>query len=117
MRTTDERLAAVESRVRELEQQKRQRRYHYVSFAAVAACLAFIVGLGFSMPGIMEGLTAQEYNNSGFMASIFHERKALGYVLVGILAFALGVCLTILCYMLQPERQRNKEDHKNDRDH
>ncbi|NLU53259.1 MAG: DUF4179 domain-containing protein [Clostridiaceae bacterium] len=111
MRSTDERLAAVEKRVKELEKQKRQRKKRYISISAIAACLIVIVGMGIAMPGIMAGLSVQDYSNTGMMASIFYDGKALGYILIGILSFALGVCLTILCFLLKPDKQQDKEDH------
>ncbi len=117
MRTTDERIFSVERRVKELQQKKSQRQYYYISLSAVAACLIIIVGIGFSMPDILEGFSGGHYNNTLMMASIFYEGKAIGYVLIGLLAFALGVCLTILCFRLQPGRQRGKEKQKNDRNY
>ncbi|HPD01563.1 MAG TPA: DUF4179 domain-containing protein [Acetivibrio sp.] len=117
MRNTDERLAAVKRRVEELEQKKRQLRYRYIAMSAVAACLVIIIGMGFAMPGIIAGLYGRDYSNTGMMASIFYEGKVLGYVLIGILSFVLGVCLTVLCFLLRPEKQRDKEDHNNDRTH
>ena len=115
MRTTDERVAAVEKRVRELEQQKRQLRCRYIGLSAVAACLVVIVGMGVAMPGIITGLSLRDYSNTGMMASIFYEGKVLGYVLIGLLSFALGICVTILCFLLQPKRQRKKGEHNSDR--
>ena len=32
---------------------------------------------------------------------------ALGYIVIGLLAFLLGVCVTVLCFRL---RQMNRED-------
>lgn len=117
MRNTDERLAAVQRCVRELEQQKKYRQQRYISLFAAAACLVIIVGMGIAMPGIIAGISGGDYTNVGMMASIFSESSALGYILIGLLAFALGVCLTILCFLQQANRQRHKEEHHNDRDH
>ena len=117
MRTVDERTAAVKMRVKELEQQKRQRQYRHISRLAVAACLVLIVGIGIAMPGIMEGLSGEDYANSGMMASIFYKGNAFGYVLVGLLSFALGVCLTILCFFLQPRRRKNEREHDDGGNH
>ena len=33
-------------------------------------------------------------------AGIFHENGSLGYVVVSLIAFILGICLTIFCYNL-----------------
>jgi hypothetical protein len=34
----------------------------------------------------------------------------LGYIVIGLLAFLLGVCVTVLCFRL---RQMNREDDQN----
>lgn len=115
MRSTDERVAAVERRVKELAHQKKQRQRRYIGLSAAAACLLFVVGMGVAMPGIMAGLSQGDYTNTGMMASIFYEGGTLGYVLIGLLAFALGVCLTVLCVLLRRRNQRDKEDENNDR--
>ena len=42
--------------------------------------------------------------------SIFHDGAALGYIVIGLLAFLLGVCVTVRCFRL---RQMNREDDQN----
>jgi len=98
----------------ELEREKRQRRHRFIGFIAVAACLAIVVSVSTAMPHIMAGLSGGAYSNSGVTASIFYMGKAFGYVLVGLLSFSIGVCLTILCFLLQPRRQKSKGEHDND---
>ena len=114
MRNTDERVAAVEKRVKELARQKKQRQHRSIALSAAAACLLIVIGMGVSMPGIMAGLAEGDYTSTGMMASIFYEGGALGYVLIGLLAFALGVCLTTLCFLLKPGNKRDKEDDTDD---
>ncbi|NLM57593.1 MAG: DUF4179 domain-containing protein [Clostridium sp.] len=117
MRTTEERIVAVEKRVKELKQQKRHQKYNYIKLSAIAACLIIIVGMAAAMPGIISGLSVRDYDNTGMMASIFYEGKVLGYVLIGLLSFALGIILTLLCFLLKPVKKRDKEDYNNDRTH
>ena len=95
MRTTDERLAAAKRRARELH---RQRRSRMAAFGGAAACLAVILGLALAMPSITARLSGADYGG-GMTASIF-SGGSLGYLVVGLLAFALGVCVTILCLRL-----------------
>ena len=113
MRSTDERVVAVERRVKQMARQKKQRQHCYIGLSATVACLVLVVGVGASMPSIMEELAQGNYTNTGMMASNFYEGGALGYVLVGLLAFALGTCLTVLCILL---RRRNKRDTEGDDD-
>ncbi len=115
MRNTDERVAVVERRVKELARQKKQRRSRTIGLSAAAACLLLVVGMSVAMPGIMAGLAEGDYTGAGMMASIFYEGSALGYVLIGLLAFTLGVCLTVLCVLLRRRSRRDKEDDSDER--
>lgn len=113
MRTIDERVAAVERRVKGLEIEKRKK-YYNLALLATAACLLLIVSIGIKMPRIMEGISRWDYTNNGIMASIFYEGKVLGYVFIGLLSFGLGVCITVLCFHLQPNRKKGREESIND---
>ena len=59
MRSTDERVAAVEKRLRELAKQNKHRCRYYIGL--FAACLLAIIGMGAAMPGIMAGLRGGLY--------------------------------------------------------
>ena len=39
-----------------------------------------------------------------------YSGAALGYIVIGLLAFLLGVCVTVLCFRLH---QMNREDDQN----
>lgn len=111
MRSTDERVADVKRRIKELTKQKKQKYHRLIALSAVV-CLIIIVGMGVSMPSIMERLAQGDYTNTGIMAaSIFYEGGAPGYVLVGLLAFTLGVCFTVLSYRMS---RRNKQGDGDD---
>ena len=86
--------------------EKRLRRNTITAASAVAACLALIVGVSFVMP---DAVKIQTGGYAGFetAASIFHGGAALGYIVIGLLAFLLGVCVTVLCFRL---RQMNRDD-------
>lgn len=101
MRNTEERVLAVRQRAREIERQKRIRKGRIVMVSYAAACLLLIVGLSFAMPGIMAGMPESEYAYFGAAAGIFDQNGRFGYVLIGLLAFLLGVSVTILSYRLR----------------
>lgn len=110
MRSTEERIAAVKRRSKEMERKKQIRRGRIVGISSVAACLIFIVGLSFAMPGIMAGMENGAYTYVGAAASIFDGGGGFGYALIGLLAFALGVSVTILSYHIQLRSRRNREN-------
>ena len=111
MRTTDERLAAAKRRAEEIKRQERSRRSRIAAVSGAAACLAAILGLALAMPSVTARFSGADYYG-GMTASLF-TGESLGYLLVGLLAFALGVCVTVLCVRLH-ERERDEgseEEH------
>ena len=78
--------------------------------SAAAACLVLLIGVSLAMPGIAASIQTGNYSGFETAASIFHSGAALGYIVIGLLAFLLGVCVTVLCFRL---RQMNREDDQN----
>ena len=107
MRSNEERIAEVKRRIAEKERQKKLRRSRIAAFSAVAACLVLILVLSLFMPGIAGQLRPGGYSDYEMAASMFGENGALGYIIIGLLAFLLGVCVTVLCFRL---RQMSRED-------
>ena len=109
MRSNEERVAAVKRRVEQIEGQKRQRRNRLLALSPTVVCLAVIVGVSFAMPGISEKLAAGNYTEYETAASFFGGSAAAGYIIIGLLAFALGVCVTVLCFKLKAFREKDEE--------
>lgn len=107
MRSYEERVAETKRRIAKIEREKRLRRNTITMASAVVACLALLIGASFAMPGIDASIQTGDYAGFETTASIFHSGAALGYIVIGLLAFLLGVCVTILCFRL---RQMNRED-------
>ena len=109
MRSTEERVAAVKRRVAQIERQKRQRKNRIVALSSVAACLAVIVGASLALPGISEKMIIGGYAGYETAASIFSDSAAVGYIIIGLLAFVLGVCVTVLCFGLKAFQKKDEE--------
>ena len=107
MRSPEERITEVKWRIAKKERQKRLRRYRVAAVSAVAACLAVIVGVSLSMPGILNRMEPGTSFGFETAATILGGNAALGYIVIGLLAFVLGVCVTILCFRI---RLMNKEE-------
>jgi len=59
-------------------------------------------------------VSAGAFYEGGVPASLF-TGESLGYLLVGLLAFALGVCVTVLCVRLhERERDEGSEEERGD---
>ena len=109
MRSHEERVAEAKRRIAKMEREKRLRRDKITMISAAAACLALLIGASLAMPGIAANIQTGDYSGFETAASIFHGGAALGYIVIGLLAFLLGVCVTVLCFRL---RQMNREDEQ-----
>ena len=111
MRSHEERVAETKRRIAKIELEKRRRRNTITMASAVAACFVLLIGASLAMPGIAASIQTGNYSGLETAASIFHGGAALGYIVIGLLAFLLGVCVTVLCFRL---RQMSREDGQNE---
>ena len=110
MRSHEERVAETKRRIAAKQREKRLRRNTVTMASAVVACLALLIGASLAMPGIAASIQTGDYSGFETAASIFHGGAALGYIVIGLLAFLLGVCVTVLCFRI---RQLSREDGQN----
>ena len=117
MRSHAERVAAVRRRIAEEEQKKRLRHSRMMTACCAAACLVLIAGLSVLMPGIVSDLPAGSYPDYEMTASMFGGGAFIGYIVIGLISFLLGICVTILCFRirgLQKEGGRKEADDGGD---
>lgn len=107
MRSHEERVAETKRRIAKMEREKQLRRNTVTMASAVAACLVLLIGASFAMPGIAAKIQTGDYVGFETAASMYGGGAALGYIVIGLLAFLLGVCVTVLCFRM---RQMNRED-------
>ena len=107
MRSHEERVVETKRRIAKIEREKRLRRDKITMISAVAACLALLIGASLAMPGIAANIQTGNYSGFETAATILGGGTTLGYMVIGLLAFILGVCVTILCFSI---RQLNKEE-------
>ena len=112
MRSHEERFAETKRRIA-ARQRKEQRRRSTITTLSAAACLVLIVGVSFAMPGMVAGIRPGDYAGYETAASIYGGGAALGYIVIGLLSFLLGVCVTVLSFRL---RQINREDSQDRED-
>ena len=110
MRSHEERITEAKRRIAKTGREKRLRRNTITMASAVAACLALLIGASLAMPGIAANIQTGNYSGFETAASMYGGGAALGYIVIGLLAFLLGVCVTVLCFRL---RQMNREDEQN----
>ena len=114
MRSHEERITETKRRIAKMEREKRRRRNTITMASAVAACLALLIGASLAMPGIAAHIQTGDYSGFEMAASIFHGGAALGYIVIGLLAFLLGVCVTVLCFRLRQISREDGQDKKSE---
>ena len=117
MRSHEERVAETKRRIAKIEREKRLRRDRITMVSAAAACLVLLIGVSLAMPGIAANIQTGNYSGFETAASIFHSGAALGYIVIGLLAFLLGVCVTVLCFRLRQMSRENAQDKESEDAH
>jgi cytochrome bd-type quinol oxidase subunit 2 len=110
VQTTEERVLAVKLRSKEIASQNRIRKQRTLKIGSFAGSLLIIVTVSFIMPGVMNLMSDNEYSNIGMAAGIFDGGSFLGYVILGLLSFALGVSVTILSYKIKQRNLESRDD-------
>ena len=117
MRSYEERVAETKRRIAARQREKRLRRNTVTMASAVAACLALLIGASLAMPGIAASIQAGNYAGFETAASMYGGGAALGYIVIGLLAFLLGVCVTVLCFRIQQLSRENAQDKESEDAH
>ena len=110
MRTNEERTRLIHQRTRTIRQARAQTRRRLASAACISACLLAVACIGALMPGMMDGMAAIPVSHTSGAASLVANHAALGYILMGLLSFFLGVCVTVLLHRLRCRDERRRED-------
>ncbi len=94
MKTLDEQMDEILLRSDQLIDQKAKRRA--MTYKAVSVCAAFFIVLAasFIIPGAVGTIQASGGSVYGGMVRLTPHA---GYIVVGVLAFLLGLCAAILC--------------------
>ena len=111
MRTSEERVKELHRRMQVRRQDRLRRRFYLiaVSSGAVSLAAALIFAVGLSRLSV----EVPQQTIIGAAGSIFADHRALGYVVVALMAFCLGAAVTVLCHRLQ---RRMTEEHGDDRE-
>ena len=117
MRSHEERVAEAKRRIAKIEREKRLRRNTITMASAVAACLVLLIGASFAMPGIAAKIQTGDYSGFETAASMYGGSAALGYIVIGLLAFYSAVCVTVLCSGLRQMSREDGQDRKSEDAH
>ena len=114
MRTNEERIRLIHKRTAELNRERQRRKQRALDMICMAACLILVVGIGSFMPGLTAGIPGGEVHHASGAASLVGSHAALGYILMGLMAFLLGVCVTVLLYILHRRNERKQRENSDD---
>ena len=96
MRTNEERQQLIHRRTLEIQREQQKKRERVISGSGIAACLMIIIGIGCLMPEVTKqaSVSGAKTNYTTGMASMLGNYEALGYICMGILAFAAIIALS-----------------------
>ena len=114
MRTNEERAGLIHKRTAEIKRERQKKKQHALDMICIAACLILIVGIGSFLPDWVVGIPGGEVHHASGAASLVGSHAALGYILMGLMAFLLGVCVTVLLYRLHRRNEREQQENAND---
>lgn len=104
MRSADEQLRMIRQKA---EKRKQKQQTMLLRSATVLCSMALAAFLGLVLPRL-DGVTLPEGTLTG---SVVFLRPQLGYIVLAILAFCLGVFVTLLC-VHHKEQKGDKEDEE-----
>ena len=114
MRTNEERAGLIQKRTAEIKRERQKRKQRALDMICIAACLILVVGIGSFMPDWVVGIPGGEVHHASGAASLVGSHAALGYILMGIMSFLLGVFVTVLLYRLHRRNERKHQENSND---
>ena len=112
MRSTEQRVSAVRERAKQIERARKIRRQRAAVDLVIVLSLLSIVGLSLIMPGTIANFSNSAHETSGMTASIFMDGGSLGYIVIGLITFMMGVVFTVLCYRVHDAEKKDDESHK-----
>ncbi len=112
MRTTEERINAMHARAAEMNIQRRARFVRTLQAVGSAASFAVVILLAVFMPrNASFGAGTAGSSADDMHASIFNGSGSLGYIVIAIVAFLLGMTVAIFCFRLKKWRD-DKDDEE-----
>lgn len=106
MRSTDEQLQEIMRRAEIVKEKRSIRKRLHASVLASCACVALLIAVCLCLPRLTfmtESTGMQQYG------SLLLAAPYTGYVVVGVIAFALGVCVTLLCIHWKALKQKEQD--------
>ena len=114
MRTSEELAGRIRKRTAEIKRERQNKNRRAWDRLCIAVCLILVVGSGSFISGLAADVPGGEIHHTSGAASLIGSHAALGYILMGLMAFLLGVCVTMLLYRLHRRNERKQRENSND---
>lgn len=105
MRNIEEQITEIQRRENAQRREKGARRIGLFTGLSCTACLCLIVAVAQVLPTLQIQMSGQ---TSVYYGTAIMGNPVVGFTIIVLLAFALGVCLTLLC--LTVRRRKNRRD-------
>lgn len=106
MRSTDEQLREILKRADYIKEKKTSQKAVASYALASCACIALMAVTSFYLQNVSAAGNAEGNVRYG---SLLLNTSYMGYVVIGILAFLLGVCITLLFLRLRKLRKKERD--------
>jgi preprotein translocase subunit SecF len=106
MRSTDDQLREIMRRAELVKEKRIIKKTILTDVLASCVCLALLIAVAVCLPKLSLALTGSVATQYG---SLLLAAPYIGYVIVGLLAFALGVCVTLLCVHWKKWKERERK--------
>lgn len=104
MRNTEDQLKEIMKRSEHIQEKKASQKSILTYGASALVCLVLMIVTGLHLPGISSAGTS---GTQGDYGSLMLNTAYMGFVAIGVLAFLLGIFLTLIC--MQFRRMKNRE--------
>ena len=111
MRSATERIKLAEKRADEIKKRRIAKKHMLAVVSCYSCCIVLIAVIS----AIVCDLNFHGFEHTPLhdTASIFADKPFAGYAVVGILAFLLGISVTLMCDILH--KRKKERDEENDR--
>lgn len=106
MRSTYEQFQEIMRRAETVKEKRGIRRNLYAGTAASLVCVVLLVVVCACLPrlnAVSQDLSVQRYG------SLLLAAPYMGYVIIGVISFALGICVTLLCVQWKKLKQKEQD--------
>lgn len=99
-------LSKVMYRADEIKLEKANKKRKMLRITSVSASLLLIIFLGAIMPTLMNNIDTYTLINHASTGTIFSNSSSIGYIVMGVISFILGIIVTLVCYKIKEKSER-----------